>query len=156
MLNIPSGAIDGFCDSLPRRTFLQIGSLGIGGLTLPDLLRAEAAVESPQPHKAVIMVFLPGGPPHLDMYDPKPDAPSVVRGEFDPISTNVPGIQVSELMPRQAEIMDKIAIVRSVVGPADEHSAFHGLTGWARKGFHPAGGWPAPGAVCPTLRGSTH
>lgn len=156
MLNIASGTAGVFCDSIPRRSFLQIGSLGMGGLALPELLRAEASAgSSSSSHKAVIMVFLPGGPPHLDMYDPKPDAPSTVRGEFDPISTNVPGIQVSELMPRQAEIMDKLAIVRSVVGTADEHSAFHCLTGWASKGFQPAGGWPSLGAVVSKVQGST-
>ena len=80
-----------FCDGLSRRALLQIGGLGMGGLALPDLLRVEAA-SGRKSHKAVIMVFLSGGPPHQDMVDLKMNAPVEIRGEFQPISTNVPGI----------------------------------------------------------------
>ena len=91
-------------DDVSRRDFLRIGALGVGGLTLADLLRlkAQGTVRSPSAHKAVIMVYLPGGPSHIDMYDLKPDAPAEYRGEFSPIRTNVPGIDVCELMPRHA------------------------------------------------------
>src|SRR5213078_1945252 len=86
------------CDGVSRRDFLRIGALGVGGLTLADLLRlkAEGAVQAESAHKAVIMVYLPGGPSHIDMYDLKPDAPAEYRGEFRPIRTNVPGIDVCE------------------------------------------------------------
>ena len=77
----------------------------------------------------MIMIYLTGGPPHLDMVDLKPDAPSEIRGEFQPISTNVPGIQISELMPRVASMMDKFAIIRSLVGAEERHSSFQCVTG---------------------------
>ena len=99
-----------------RRSFLQIGSLGIGGLTLPNLLRQQAqAADAGQPvkKKSVILVWLAGGPSHLNMYDLKPNAPAEIRGEFRPIPTNVSGIEISEHLPRQAAMMDKLAIVRS-------------------------------------------
>src|SRR6516162_445274 len=91
-----------FCDGVSRRGFLRIGALGLGAgaLTLADVLRAEAKSGSRSPHKAVINIFLGGGPPHQDMWDIKPDAPSEVRGEFKPINTKVPGIQIGECFPK--------------------------------------------------------
>ena len=80
-----------FCDGLSRRGFLTVGGLAMGGLTLPQLLRAEAQQGTGRSHKAIINIFLPGGPPHQDMWDLKPNAPKEVRGEFDEISTNIPG-----------------------------------------------------------------
>jgi hypothetical protein len=105
-----------FCDGLSRRAFLKVGAMGFGGLTLPHLLRlrAEGAVQSDKKHKAVIMVFLSGGPSHLDSYDMKPDLPSEFRGEFNPIRTNVPGLQICEHMPLQAKMADKLAVLRGV------------------------------------------
>ena len=91
-----------FCDGITRRSFLRIGGLALGGLTLPQILRAEAASGVRNPHKAVIMIFLPGGPPHQDMFDLKMDAPAEIRGEFKPIKTNVPGIEICEHLPRIA------------------------------------------------------
>ena len=85
-----------FCDGVSRRNFLKIGTLGMAGLSLPQLYRAEANAGSKLGHKAVIMIFLPGGPSHQDMFDLKPDAPSEIRGEFKPISTNVAGIQICD------------------------------------------------------------
>src|SRR6266446_3469636 len=93
-----------FCDGVTRRSFLQIGGLTVGGLALPELLRAESRAGTRGSHKAVIMVYLPGGPSHLDMYDLKPDAPAEIRGEFKPICTNVPGIAVCEHLPRLAKM----------------------------------------------------
>src|SRR5436190_5306662 len=81
-----------FCDGVSRRNFIKIGALGLGGLALPQLLRAEAESGTAPSRKAVIMIYLPGGPPHLDTFDLKPEAPSEVRGEFKPIRTNVAGI----------------------------------------------------------------
>src|SRR5580704_16538686 len=101
-----------FCDGVSRRDFLRVGALAVGGLTLADLLRLEAqgAASGRSRGKAIIMIYLPGGPTHMDTYDLKPQAASEFRGEFTPIHTNVPGVDVCELMPRQASIMDKMSI----------------------------------------------
>ncbi|MFT5524615.1 MAG: hypothetical protein ACI9HK_002572 [Pirellulaceae bacterium] len=100
---------------LGRRGFLQAGALAVGGLTLPNLLqlRAEGANRS-RPQKSVIMVYLHGGPPQMDMFDMKPNAPVEIRGEFDPIRTNVPGLEICELMPKLATIADKYAVIRNM------------------------------------------
>ncbi|HEU5118477.1 MAG TPA: DUF1501 domain-containing protein, partial [Isosphaeraceae bacterium] len=95
MLTIRGARQTGFCDGVTRRDFLKVGGLALGGLSLPQILRAEAAQGvAPKRHKAVIMVFLAGGPPHQDMVDLKPDAPAEIRGEYQPISPNVPGIDL--------------------------------------------------------------
>jgi hypothetical protein len=103
-------------DDITRRSFLRVGALTLGGLTLADVLRlrAETPSESKPRQKSVIMIHLSGGPSHLDMYDMKPAAPSEYRGEFRPIKTNVPGLEICELMPMQAKIADKFAILRGV------------------------------------------
>src|SRR5881394_4026094 len=108
MLSIPVSSSSRFCDGISRRNFLKIGALGLGGLTLAQLLRAENASGIGKSHKAVIMIYLPGGPPHQDMFDLKLDAPSEIRGEFKPIKTNVPGIQICEMLPGLARNMDKL------------------------------------------------
>ena len=95
----------------------------MGGLSLPALLRAEAVSNAPQRHKSVIMVFLPGGPSHQDIWDLKPDAPSEIRGEFQPIQTSLPGFHLSEHLPRLAQHMDRVAIIRSLVGAKNEHAS---------------------------------
>jgi hypothetical protein len=119
-----------FCDGLSRRSFLSVGSLAVGGLTLTDLLRAEQQTGKSLGHKAIVMVYLTGGISHQDTVDLKPEAPSEVRGEFNPIETNVPGILVSEQLPLLAQCMDRYAILRSIVGQTDEHTSFHPLTGY--------------------------
>src|SRR5215472_13161078 len=103
------------CDGVSRRTFLKVGALAVGGLSLPGLLRSRAlaAPGTPTPRKSVILVWLAGGPSHIDMYDLKPNAPAEFRGEFKPIATNVTGIQVGEHLPRQARVMGRLAVVRS-------------------------------------------
>jgi hypothetical protein len=116
------------CDGVSRRSFLQIGSLAIGGLTLPGLMRAEAATGK-KSHKSVIMVYLTGGLAHQDTFDLKPNAPAEVKGEFKPINTNVPGVQFGEHLPKLAGIMDKLVIIRSLVGQRDEHSSWQSYTG---------------------------
>ena len=118
-----------FCDGVTRRSFLQIGALAMGGLSLPSILQAEQRTGS-RSHKAVIMVYLSGGLSHHDSFDMKPDAPDEIRGEFRPIATRVPGIQISEYLPRLASMMDKLAVVRSIVGLRDEHSSFQTTTGY--------------------------
>ena len=123
------GSSDRYCDGLSRRSFLQIGGLALGGLTLPTLLRCEAANAKPRAHKSVIMVYLSGGLAHQDTFDLKPNAPSEVRGEFKPIKTNVPGIEICELLPKLSRCMDKMTLVRSITGLADEHSSWQNMTG---------------------------
>src|SRR5437762_3411007 len=116
MLTISDPVCPGGDTRPTRRGFLRLGALTLGGLTLPDVLRLRAEAPAPgRPRpKSVIMIHLSGGPSHLDMYDMKPQAPSEYRGEFRPIKTNVPGMHLCELMPRQAKIADKFAILRGV------------------------------------------
>src|SRR5262245_56386613 len=102
-----------YCDGVSRRSFLRLGSLAVGGLTLPGLLRAEQRAGRSASHKAVIMVYLSGGLSHHDSFDLKPDAPREIAGEFRPIATRVPGIRISEHLPLLAGMMDKLAVVRS-------------------------------------------
>jgi len=144
-----------FCDGVSRRNFLKIGTLGMAGLTLPQILKAESQAKSGLGHKAVIMIFLPGGPSHQDIFDLKPDAPSEIRGEFRPISTNVSGIQICEHLPLLAKMADKMAIIRSVVGSTGDHYAFQCLTGHTDKN-QPAGGWPSLGSVVSKVQGSVN
>ena len=159
MLTIVGPRQNGFCDRLDRRSFLQIGSLALGGatLSLPQLLRAEQAAatngQQPTRHKAVINIFLSGGPPHQDLVDLKPDAPSEIRGEFLPIDTNVPGIQICELLPKLAAMTDKLAIIRSLVGSDGRHAAFQCQTG-RRFANQIAGGWPSMGSFVSKLQGA--
>src|SRR6476659_7156845 len=144
-----------FCDGISRRNFLKIGALGLGGLTLPQLLRAEAQSGIRKSHKAVITIFLPGGPSHQDMFDLKQDAPSEIRGEFKPIKTKVPGIQICEHMPRIAGIMDKLVPIRSMVGAEDNHYDYQCMTGRLKR-TEPPGGWPSIGAAVSKLQGPAH
>jgi len=119
-----------YCDGVSRRSFLKLGGLAVGGLSLPELLRAEARAGVGRSHKSVIMVYLSGGLSHQDTFDLKPDAPAEIRGEFRPIATRVPGVQFGELLPNLAASADKLAVIRSVVGQRDEHSSFQNLTGF--------------------------
>jgi hypothetical protein len=147
----PSGS---FCDGLSRRSFLRIGALGLGGLTFPQLLRAESAQGRGKSQKALILVYLPGGPPHQDMFDLKMDAPSEIRGEFSPIATNVPGIQICEHLPRMAKMADKFTFIRSVVGAKDRHESFQCVTGRLNDNV-PPGGWPEIGSVVSKVQGGS-
>ena len=152
MLTLPGKSTRTFCDGQSRRDFLRIGALGFGGLTLPDLLRVEAQAGIRKSHKAIINIFLPGGPPHQDMFDLKMDAPREIRGELRPINTNVTGIQIGELLPRTAALMDKLVLIRSVVGAVDDHNAFQCQTGHLARN-QPPGGWPSLGSVLSKLQG---
>jgi len=114
-----------------RRSILTAGALSVGGLTLPGLLRARAATGQASRTKSVIMVYLNGGPSHLDMYDLKPNAPVEYRGEFKPIKTNVPGLDVSEHLPLHAKIADKFAIIRNMKFQQEGHTAPKLYTGFA-------------------------
>src|SRR5262245_47989263 len=129
---------------LSRRDCLKVGALGMGGLTLPNLLRmrtAQAAgggeTASRRP-KSVIMIWLRGGASHIDSWDMKPDAPVEVRGEFRLTQTNVPGIEICDLMPKQTEIMDKLAIVRGIKSiDIGDHTPHYILTGFPDRGKRP-------------------
>jgi hypothetical protein len=150
-----SGPGKRLCDGITRREVLKIGALGLGGLTLPDLLRAEASQGIQRSHKAVIMIYLCGAPPHQDMFDLKMQAPAEIRGEFQPIETSVPGIQICEHLPRLAAIMDKLVPIRSVYGSPDgNHDSFICYTGRS-VGNQPPGGWPALGSTLSALAGPT-
>src|SRR4051794_31573664 len=108
MLTILGRATNGgtdFCDRMSRRGFLTIGGFAMGGLALPQVLRAESETRRGSSHKAIINIYMPGGPSHIDLWDLKPDAPTEIRGEFRPIATNVPGIEINELFPRMAQMM---------------------------------------------------
>jgi hypothetical protein len=142
------------CDGLTRRHFLTAGALGLGGLTLADVLRAEAAAGKGTTGKSIINIHLDGGPPHLDTIDPKPDAPAEVRGEFRPIATTVPGLRLSELMPKVASLADRFAFLRSLVGSAGAHDAFQCQSGFPAEDLRSLGGRPALGSVVAKLRGS--
>src|SRR5215216_1385883 len=153
MLTI-QGSSSKFCDGVSRRNFLKIGALGLGGLALPQLFEAEAASGIRKSHKAIIMIYLPGGPPHQDTFDLKLDAPSEIRGEFRPISTNLPGLQICEHLPLTAKICDKLAVIRSMSDAVDDHSDFMCMTG-RRKQNQPPGGWPSFGAAVAKVLGAT-
>lgn len=143
------------CDGVKRRDFLQVGGLALGGLTLADTLRAADSSGKSPSKKAVIQIWQAGGPSHLDMYDLKPNAPAEYRGEFHEIPTNVPGIRISEHLPLQAAIMDKLAVVRS----ATHTNPGHGMgSQWMLTGWQPTievndNIFPACGSVVSNLRG---
>jgi len=140
---------------LSRRDFLKIGSLGLGGITLADLLRlkAQGAVHPNSAHKAVIMVYLDGGPSHIDTYDMKPDAPAEYRGEFRPQRTNVPGFDICEHLPLQAKIADKLAVVRGLETPGT-HQSYGTFTGFPAAGeAKGSSGRPTIGSVVSRVQG---
>src|SRR6188768_1937793 len=144
----------GYCDGIGRRDFLTIGGTVLGGcLSLPNLLAAEERSGITNSHRAVINIFLGGGPPHQDMWDLKPDAPAEVRGEFRPINTKVTGIQIGETFPRIAAMADKFAFIRSVVGAAGGHDGFQCTTGWRQDSLAAMGGRPGIGSVVAKLEG---
>lgn len=141
------------CDGITRREALRIGALSVGGLTLPNLLRAEQLSGVRNSKKAVIMIYMCGAPSHQDMYDLKMDAPAEIRGEFQPIASKVSGIEVCEHLPRIASIMDKLVPLRSVYGsPNGAHDSFICYTGRTTRN-QPAGGWPSFGSVTSKVLG---
>ncbi len=150
-----------FCDGVTRRNFLKIGalsagSLSLGGFTLADVLRAETAGPTATPKKSIINIYLSGGPSHLDMFDLKPEAPPEIRGEFHPIATTVPGMQICYLMPKLAALGQKIALVRSLTGINDEHAPNQTESGWREQDLKTIGGHPSLGCVVAKLQGATN
>ncbi len=128
------------CDGVTRRSFLQAGVLGLGGLAVPDLLRLRAigATDESRRKRSVILFWLSGGPGHMETWDPKPEAPREFRGPFGAIPTSVPGVHFGELMPEQASRMDRLAIVRTVNhGTGDHTKGNHWmLTGYEGPAFN--------------------
>jgi hypothetical protein len=157
MLNI-LGPASRYCDGITRRSVLKIGAFAFGAnyFALSDLYRAEAQTSAPSRHKAVINIYLGGGPAHQDMWDIKTEAPREIRGEFNPIQTNVNGIQIGEVFPRIARNMDKCVVIRSITGCADRHDAVQCLTGWPHDSLKPLGGRPSIGSVLAKLQGPAH
>src|SRR5712692_11749484 len=133
------------CDGVTRREFLRVGGLGLAGLSLPALLQGRSAAAPAARAKSCIQLFMWGGPSQQETFDLKPRAPSGIRGEFQPIATNVPGIRICEHLPLLARMADRYAILRSLTHPGVNHgtSAYHMLTGR----IHPTPGTlrhPAP------------
>jgi hypothetical protein len=160
MLTISGPKSTGFCDGISRRGFLRIGTFAMGSamLNLADVFRAEAAASRAGGngrlgHKAIINIFLAGGAPHQDTFDLKPNAPSEIRGEFKPIATNVPGIDICEVFPRLARHMDKSAIIRSIVGATGRHDLYQCNSGWAESDLRVVGGRPSLGSVVAKVQG---
>jgi hypothetical protein len=142
----------GYCNGATRRSFLQVGA-GLGGLTLAGLLRAEAAAGVVSSQKAVINIHLAGGPSHQDIFDLKPSAPVEYRGEFNPIKTNVAGIEICEHLPRLAQMADKWAVIRSLVGSSAGHSNYQTHSGFNERSLENVGGRPALGSIVSYLQG---
>lgn len=147
------GSKSRFCDGISRRGFLKIGAFG-AGLSLADMLRLQAmgGKTATTSKKSAIMIYLPGGPSHMDMYDLKPEAPAEFRGEFKPIPTNVPGVEISEHFPMQAKMFDKLTAIRSIIS-VNEHSDSLVMTGYSDSTNRVAN-HPAFGAVVSKLRGN--
>jgi hypothetical protein len=128
------------CDGLTRREVLRVGGLAFAGLSLADVLRLRAASPTPTAArgKSVIMIWLRGGASHIDSYDMKPDAPAEIRGEFKPIQTNVPGVQVCEYLPLHAKMMDRLAVIRGIQSnDLGDHTPHYILTGSPDRGKRP-------------------
>lgn len=143
------------CDGITRREVLRLGGLSVGGLSLASLLRAEQVAGIRSSRKAVIMIYMCGAPSHQDMYDLKLDAPAEIRGEFRPIPTAVPGIEICEHLPRLASLMEKLVPLRSVYGSPDGgHDSFICYTGRTTRN-QPLGGWPSLGSVTSKVLGSS-
>jgi hypothetical protein len=154
------GGLDRACDGVTRRRLLRVGTLGLAGLTLADVLRLRARAATrgvPARDTAVIQIFLGGGPSHLDTYDLKPDAPKEFRGEFRPIETSVPGVSLCEHFPAQARITDKLVIVRSLHHSTGDHAAGQHwvLTGYNSSQPNPrTNDRPSVGSIVARVRGA--
>lgn len=157
MLTI-SGAPYRLCNGVTRRDALRIGTAGIAGLSLSGLLQSEASARTTSGKaRSLILVHLGGGPSHVDTYDPKPEAPVEIRGEFKAIATKVDGIQFCELFPLQAAMADRLAVVRSITRVVpEEHSSSHTTTGWGHTERFNQQDRPSIGAVLAKLRGDPH
>ena len=156
MLSLPYSAAtrNPLCNGVSRRSFLQIGALGLGGLSLPQLLQAEQAGGRKRGAKSVIMIYLVGGPPHQDMWDMKPDAPAEIAGPMRPAPSNVLGMEFCDLLPRMNERADKLVVVRSIIDSQAEHDAHQCFTGRKSRQNAPTGGWPQFGSTVAKVQGA--
>src|SRR2546423_9393132 len=138
------------CQGISRRGFVQIGCLGAMGLSLPELLQAQAVSKATK-RRSVILLWLWGGPSHLDTFDPKPDAPSEYRGPYNAIATNADGVQVTELFPELAKRADRFSLIRSLHHETNDHglAGAVGLTGKMPQAGRVA---PATGSIVARLR----
>ena len=123
MFRLDLGSSGRYCDGLNRRSFLQLGVAGMAAVGMPELLRAKDASQDARKNTSVILIWLDGGPGHMDMYDMKPDAPAEYRGIWMPIRTKVPGFDITELFPKQAQVTDKFSMVRSLYHNTGDHFA---------------------------------
>jgi len=154
MLNFSENSMSAsFCDRLSRRSFLQIGSAALAGLSLPELLRAEALSGSGVTGKNLINIILSGGPSHLDMFDLKPEAPVEYRGEFTPITTRVPGFDICQHFPSLATLSEKFTAIRSMTGINNEHTSSQSDSGWTVRSLESMGGRPSVGSVMSRIYG---
>ena len=156
MLTIMGRSSTGFCDGINRRSFLRIGALAAGAtsLSLADVMRAEATQAEagrPRRQKSVINIFLAGGPPHQDMWEIKTEAPAEIRGEFQPIATNVPGIQICEVFPQLAELMDKAVVIFAPWWAPRRPRILAVPERLDRDGDAASGGRPSMGSVLPNF-----
>src|SRR5436305_659216 len=150
MFRVDLGPGGRYCDGMSRRSFLALGVAGMASVGLPRLLKARA--DSPGARDtAVILIWLDGGPGHMDTYDMKPDAPDEYRGIWKPIRTRVPGLDVTELFPRQAQVADKFSVVRSLhVDTGDHFAAGHRMLttkDMGVSGANTTGKFPSLGAI---------
>ncbi|REK12415.1 MAG: DUF1501 domain-containing protein [Planctomycetota bacterium] len=159
MFRVHAGTTRKYCDGLTRRSFVQLGIAGLASVGLPRILAAKEASQQfgrPQRDTAVIMLWLDGGPSHLDMYDMKPEAPAEYRGLWNPIRTSVPGIEISELFPRQAKVADKFSLIRSLHHDNGDHftGAHYLLTSRdGASGGDTTGKYPSIASIATKLRG---
>ncbi len=160
MFRVEAGMTGRYCDGVSRRSFLQLGVAGMASVGLAGILRARAASADSAGVKdtSVILIWLDGGPSHMDLYDMKPQAPAEYRGIWKPIRTNVPGLEVTELFPKQARVADKFSIVRSLHHGTGDHftGAHHMITGRPGRvsGAKTEGENPSIGSVTARLRGA--
>jgi hypothetical protein len=157
MLTLHGANSTRLCNGLSRRSFLKLGTLGLGGLSLAELLhlKARGGVDRRAGSKAVIYVYLWGGPSHIDTYDMKPDAPVEYRGEFKTIQTNVPGFDICEHMPLQAQIADKLALVRNLKFNPNFHDPVELFSGFRKPTEAGSAARPDLGSVVSKLRSGT-
>ena len=157
MIKLVGNKLAPFCDGQTRRSFLQAGFLGLGGLALPQLLQARAEAGSAAKKTSVIYIELTGGPTHIETYDPKPEAPAEYRGPLGVVKTNLPGVYFSELMKEQAKVADKLAIIRSIHHDSSSHDTSSHLT---QTGYYKIGrkggknSFPAIASTTAMLKGA--
>ncbi len=157
MFRIEAGGTSRYCDGLSRRSFVQLGVAGMASVGLADVLRAtESQSAGPKKNTSIILIWLDGGPGHMDMYDMKPEAPVEYRGLWRPIRTNVPGIEITELFPKQAKVADKFSIIRSLHHDSGDHftAGHYMLTSrGGASGADTQGKYPSLGSIATKLAG---